>query len=173
MRPLPLALALLGSATVLGCNGGGAMGGLDVRAKRQKAPPAPTSLASEAPPVSQAPGATPTTLVTTTAAGAGAGGAAPSAAAAAEQVFTSLCATCHGAGGHGDGALAASLNPKPRDYSDATWQASVTDEHIAKVIVGGGLAVGKSPLMPPNPDLANKPDVVQALVAKVRGFRPR
>ncbi|MBM4280681.1 MAG: cytochrome c [Deltaproteobacteria bacterium] len=104
--------------------------------------------------------------------------AAPAVAAAdpkaeAEQVFTQRCVTCHGAGGNGDGVAAAALNPKPRAYSDATWQGETTDEVIAKVIVEGGAAIGKSPMMPPNPDLAAKPEVVKALVAKIRSFKAK
>jgi hypothetical protein len=38
------------------------------------------------------------------------------------------------------------------------------------VIIEGGAAVGKSPLMTPNADLKDKPDVVAALVKKVRSF---
>ncbi len=91
-------------------------------------------------------------------------------AAEAKSIFEARCVTCHGANGKGDGAASASLNPKPRDYSSAEWQASVTDEHIAKIIIGGGPAVGLSALMPPNPDLANKPEVVEALVLVVRNL---
>ncbi len=88
----------------------------------------------------------------------------------AEQIFAQRCSTCHGAGGKGDGAAAAALNPKPRDLSSPEWQASVDDAHIEKIIVGGGPSVGKSPLMPPNPDLAGKPGVVKGLRTVVRGL---
>lgn len=91
-------------------------------------------------------------------------------AAEAKTIYDSRCTTCHGAAGKGDGAAAAALNPKPRDLSSAEWQNSVTDEHIEKIIVSGGPAVGKSPLMPPNPDLAGKPAVVQELRKLVRGL---
>ena len=60
------------------------------------------------------------------------------------------------------------MNPKPRDFTSAEWQKSVTDEHIDKIIIGGGAAVGKSPMMPPNSDLESKPDVVHALRQLVR-----
>jgi len=94
---------------------------------------------------------------------------APSAAAvaAAEVKFNGLCASCHGTTGLGDGAI---LTPKPRNYTDLAWQASVTDEELAAIIVGGGLSVGKSALMPPSPDLADQPEVVAALIAKIRSF---
>ena len=41
---------------------------------------------------------------------------------------------------------------------------------IAKVIVEGGAAIGKSPMMTANPDLKDKPEVVKALVAKIRTY---
>ncbi|MDP2339617.1 MAG: c-type cytochrome [Deltaproteobacteria bacterium] len=90
--------------------------------------------------------------------------------AEAEAIFTTRCVVCHGATGKGDGMAAASLVPKPRDYGDKAWQAATKDEEISKAIVEGGAAVGKSPLMPPNADLKDKPEVVKALVAKVRSF---
>lgn len=90
--------------------------------------------------------------------------------AEADQVFTSRCVACHGPTGSGEGPTAAALNPKPRNFHDATWQTSVTDAHIEKIIVAGGPAVGKSPLMPPNPDLQPKPQVVAALREKIRAF---
>jgi mono/diheme cytochrome c family protein len=90
--------------------------------------------------------------------------------AEAATIFGTRCAACHGADGKGDGVAAAALNPKPRAYSDKAWQASVDDNHIARVIVEGGAAVGKSPMMAPNPDLKDKPDVVKALVAKIRSY---
>jgi mono/diheme cytochrome c family protein len=91
----------------------------------------------------------------------------------AKSIFAMRCATCHGTAGHGDGAAAVAMNPKPRSFADGEWQKSVTDAHIEQIIVGGGPAVGKSPLMPPNPDIASKTDVVKALRAMVRGFAPQ
>lgn len=93
------------------------------------------------------------------------------AAAAAKTAFNAKCIVCHGNVGLGDGPGAAALNPKPRAFGDATWQGGVTDEQIAKTIVEGGAAVGKSPNMPPNPELADKPEVVKQLVAIVRAFK--
>jgi mono/diheme cytochrome c family protein len=91
--------------------------------------------------------------------------------AMAKTKWDTLCATCHGKIGRGDGpasaALAAGLL---RDDSDLAWQKSVTDEYLAVVIVEGGAAVGKSPLMPPSPDLDGRPEVVSGLVAIVRSF---
>ena len=94
----------------------------------------------------------------------------PEAKAEAETVWQTRCTTCHGATGRGDGPAAVALTPKPRDFSVAAWQASVTDEHLNKVVVGGGQAVGLSMMMTANPDLASKPEVVKALVAHVRSL---
>jgi len=93
-----------------------------------------------------------------------------SAQAQATRIFIDRCSTCHGANGAGNGALAANLNPKPRNLQDATWQSSVDDAYVEKIIKLGGLGVGKSAAMPPNPDIANNEPVVKALVAKVRSL---
>lgn len=91
--------------------------------------------------------------------------------AEAAKIFIQRCSTCHGPNGAGDGTLAASLNPKPRNLQDAGWQSSVDDVYIEKIIKIGGLGVGKSAAMPPNPDIANNDPVVKALVVKVRSLR--
>lgn len=88
----------------------------------------------------------------------------------ARAKWDNLCVVCHGKSGHGDGPGAAGINPKPRSFADKGWQASVTDEHLIKVIVEGGKAAGKSELMPGNPDLASRKDIVADLVKKVRSY---
>lgn len=77
---------------------------------------------------------------------------------------------CHGVDGKGDGPTAATLNPKPRDLSNKEWQKSMSDGQIRTIILRGGAGVGKSPLMPANPDLADKPAVVEELVKIVRRY---
>lgn len=91
-------------------------------------------------------------------------------AAEARQYFKTKCVVCHGESGKGDGPGAAALVPKPRDYTNAEWQRSVTDEQLKKTILLGGAAVGKSPGMPANPDLRNKPELLDELVKVIRGF---
>ena len=95
----------------------------------------------------------------------------PDPAADARKLFSTKCVVCHGDHGAGDGPGAAALNPKPRAFGDATWQASVTDEQIKKTIVEGGAAVGKSAAMSANPELADKPEELTALVKIVRDFK--
>jgi mono/diheme cytochrome c family protein len=89
----------------------------------------------------------------------------------AESYFQQKCVVCHGERGIGDGPGAAALDPRPRAFSREDWQASVTDDAIAKTIVYGGAATGKSAAMPPNPDIADDPQLVDGLVKIVRGFR--
>ena len=86
----------------------------------------------------------------------------------AQQIFATRCVTCHGERGAGDGPAGAALDPRPRNFGEHEWQESVTDEHIERIVVLGGSAVGKSPAMPGNPDLQGKPDVVRALRAHIR-----
>lgn len=88
----------------------------------------------------------------------------------ARKIFESRCYTCHGKQGRGDGPGSSGLDPQPRDLTDPEWQTSVTDEHIERIILYGGAAVGLSPAMPANPDLSGRPDVVAALVEHVRNL---
>lgn len=122
----------------------------------------------------QAPAGAATEVVPSGGSAAGKGGGAvaadPEAETEARYLFESTCAICHGATGHGDGTAAANLNPKPRNYSDKAWQASVTDDDLRNIILKGGAAVGKSPMMPGQAQLKDKPAVVDALVAIIRGF---
>jgi mono/diheme cytochrome c family protein len=90
--------------------------------------------------------------------------------AAAHEIYRTRCVLCHGESGKGDGPGAMALDPRPRDFGDAAWQSTVTDEYVERIIARGGVAVGKSPSMPPNPDLQGKPEVLRALRQLVRGF---
>jgi mono/diheme cytochrome c family protein len=86
---------------------------------------------------------------TTAPGGDAAAGSAGDGLAEAKAEYATVCATCHGAEGGGDGVAGAALTPKPRNFHDAAWQASVDDARIIKVMKEGGAAVGLSPLMAP------------------------
>ncbi len=88
----------------------------------------------------------------------------------AREHFATVCAACHGAQGAGDGVAAAALPVKPRNFTQTQWQNSVTDESLKAIILKGGLAVGKSPLMPANPTLEDQPEALAELVKLVRSF---
>lgn len=104
-----------------------------------------------------------------TACGGGSGGDANAEAVAeANKVWQERCVTCHGNDGSGNGPGAAALAVKPRSFKDPTWQSSVDNERIKKVMVEGGAAVGLDAAMAPNPDLKDKPAVQDELVKKIR-----
>jgi hypothetical protein len=88
---------------------------------------------------------------------------------AAADIFANRCANCHGPRGRGDGPAGRGLWPRPRDFADPAWQASVDDERLRKVIVSGGAAVGLSSHMLANPDLAGSPVLVGELIRIIRG----
>ncbi|NIT12802.1 MAG: c-type cytochrome [Candidatus Dadabacteria bacterium] len=64
------------------------------------------------------------------------------------ELYNLSCVSCHGIKGKGDGPAAVSLRPKPRDLSDSSYMSNLGDEHLYKVIQGGGASVDKSPFMP-------------------------
>lgn len=75
-----------------------------------------------------------------------------------KATYDSMCASCHGATGAGDGVAAAALNPKPANFTDAEvwkridetgYQGVKGDDYIKKVLKEGGAAVGRSPMMAP------------------------
>ncbi len=88
--------------------------------------------------------------------------------AEADSIYGERCVACHGETGEGNGPGAANLNPRPKNFHNRKWQHATSDEQIAKAIVHGGQSVGLSASMAPNPDLAGKPDVVAALVERIR-----
>lgn len=130
--------------------------------------------ATTAPVTTATPTAMPTAMPTgTTAPTASAASASASPEAKVRQIFATRCAGCHGPNGKGDGPIAGSLTPRPRDYSDAAWQKATTDDALKAVIAQGGAAVKKSPMMPPSPDLASDPAALAAMVTLVRSFGAR
>lgn len=87
------------------------------------------------------------------------------------DVYRSRCTACHGVSGRGDGPLAASLIPAPRDFSKSTFGRYRSDEALRQVIAGGGSALGLSPVMPAHPDLSEAE--LAGLVRCVRSFGSR
>ncbi|HEX2254765.1 MAG TPA: c-type cytochrome [Thermoanaerobaculia bacterium] len=63
-------------------------------------------------------------------------------------LFRDHCATCHGAGGRGDGLLAGHLDPPPGDLTRRERMDSRSDWHLYRVIRDGGRAMKLSPVMP-------------------------
>ncbi|MCP5082592.1 MAG: cytochrome c [Alphaproteobacteria bacterium] len=75
---------------------------------------------------------------------------APAAAADTIQVFKFYCAQCHGLEGKGDGPNVTKDFPvSPRNFTDAKEMDKLSDADIKNVILDGGPAMSKSPMMPP------------------------
>ncbi len=90
-----------------------------------------------------------------------------------KAVYESLCQTCHGAQGRGDGPGVPEEVIRPRPFSanafkfdtDADWQKG-TDADLINVIRDGTSAYGGSSLMPPWPSLSD--EQLAELVAYIR-----
>ena len=85
------------------------------------------------------------------------------AAERAEQAFNTVCGRCHGA--DGKGGFAPEGTNAPRNFRDASFQASRTDEQLKQAI-----RVGKG-AMPAFGNLFSDAEL-QALVHKIRSFDP-
>jgi len=63
-----------------------------------------------------------------------------------EALFKQNCTSCHGEAGHGDGPAAASLNPRPRDFSQAgNWKRGYRIPDIFTTITTGLKGTGMAP----------------------------
>ncbi|MFQ5783387.1 MAG: c-type cytochrome [Alphaproteobacteria bacterium] len=77
-------------------------------------------------------------------------GATLASAAKIETVFKFYCAQCHGIGGKGDGPNVTKDFPvSPRNFTNAAEMNKLSDADIKNVIMDGGPAASKSPMMPP------------------------
>jgi cytochrome c oxidase cbb3-type subunit 3 len=91
-------------------------------------------------------------------------------AAEPEKVFKFYCAQCHGAEGKGDGPNVTKDFPvSPRDFTNAKEMNKLSDADLKNVILDGGPAVSKSPLMPPWGKTISEADV-DGLIKHLRGF---
>lgn len=92
---------------------------------------------------------------------------APAQAAAADPGKTlyheKTCATCHGEEGHGDGAVGAALNPKPRNFTDAKWAQGDDLASVIKTIENGVPGTGMAPFKS-----AMTPDEIKTVAEYVR-----
>ena len=133
MNPLLRWLAAASVGLACGCDG----------ADTGTVPPAPT-----APPVPSEPAApTPEPTPLPTAEPADTADASSGDAEAGKVQYALFCASCHGETGCGDGALSATLEPKPASHCDGNIMNVLTDAHLFRVIEDGGPSVGKSPQM--------------------------
>jgi mono/diheme cytochrome c family protein len=91
-------------------------------------------------------------------------------AADAQKVFNFYCAQCHGTAGKGKGPNVTKDFPvSPRDFTNAAEMDKLSDADMKNVILDGGPAASKSPMMPPWSKTL-KADEVDALVGYLRKF---
>ncbi len=57
---------------------------------------------------------------------------------AARQLYTSMCISCHGENGKGDGTDAAALTPKPANYTSRTIKRETDGSLYWKMTTGHG-----------------------------------
>ncbi|MDZ4785215.1 MAG: cytochrome c [bacterium] len=67
-----------------------------------------------------------------------------------KEKFETLCASCHGATGAGDGAIAAAFpaDQKPRNLKTGPFKFATDEAKFKELLKKGGASVGLSPLMP-------------------------
>lgn len=71
-------------------------------------------------------------------------------AADAEQAYKFYCSQCHGLTGKGDGPNVSKNFPvSPRNFTSAAEMNKLTNADLKNVILDGGPAASKSPMMPP------------------------
>lgn len=92
----------------------------------------------------------------------------------AEKLYQARCAHCHGRLADGTGVLRKNMRPRPRNLRVRGWFERVEyakrTELLKQVIVGGGPALGLSPLMPPQPDLEERPELLYALIYHLAAY---
>ena len=93
----------------------------------------------------------------------------------APEKFTTLCASCHGSTGMGDGAAAAAfklMNPPVivRNFSDEGYMKTRSDAQLINVIKNGGPAEKLSPLMAPMGPPCSSDKEIKEVVAFIRSL---
>lgn len=84
-----------------------------------------------------------------------------------ELLYRTYCTACHGLAGDGKGINVPDMAVQPRDHTDSREMSTRSDDDLARAIVGGGPAVGKSVLMPAWGGILDEEEV-SALVRHLR-----
>ena len=90
--------------------------------------------------------------------------------ATAQKQFNKYCAKCHGADGRADGEQAATLDHKPKDWTNCAEMAKVSDEDRFKITKFGGQPIHGQQCEMPGMGKALSDDEIRGLVAYTRSF---
>ncbi len=85
------------------------------------------------------------------------------------QLYSQLCAACHGDTGNGDGPNARFLPVPPARHTSAALMSARTDDRLYDAIAAGGATLGRSPRMPPFGASLDQAQI-RALVAHIRAL---
>ena len=83
-----------------------------------------------------------------------------------EEIYRQNCIECHGDKGNGDTSVGRQLSPHPRDFTNATQMASISDDALAQSITHGVAGTA----MPSWDGVLNKEDVRRVLLYVHRTF---
>lgn len=89
----------------------------------------------------------------------------------ATNAFNTVCASCHGTAGDGNGPAGAALDPSPANFTDPAFWADRDRDRIVNVITNGAASVGGSPLMVAW-GASYSDEQIQQLADHVMEFRP-
>jgi mono/diheme cytochrome c family protein len=78
------------------------------------------------------------------------------------------CADCHGADGRAN-VIVMHMDEGPQDQSDPDYMRALTDQYLYMATCKGGLAVGKSGVMPAWGDVLSD-QAIKDLIAHIRTF---
>jgi cytochrome c oxidase cbb3-type subunit III len=87
----------------------------------------------------------------------------------ATLTYKVYCSRCHGETGRGDGADAATLKTRPRDFTDCATMSKISDDTMFTAIKEGGAAVGL-PADMPSWAAGLSDDDIHALMKYIRHF---
>ena len=95
-------------------------------------------------------------------------------AAKGAATYKTFCESCHGPNGDGKGPAGVVLKPPPTSFGDPANAQRLTPEWVYRIIVDGGAAHGKSPLMVSWKAAIKDPDIrnVAAYVLKFKHVPP-
>ncbi len=92
-------------------------------------------------------------------------------AAKGKATFITLCSSCHGNEGLGDGPTGLALPPemKPRNLQTGDFKFATDDAKFKELLQKGGAAVGLNPLMTGAPSAT--PEEIDNMIAFVRSLK--